>query len=449
MIDIDFPNPREESSIIKIIGVGGAGCNAVNQMFKMDVEGVDFVICNTDSQALKASPVPLKIQLGTNLTEGRGAGNDPEKGRQAAIENLSDIEKILDDNAKMVFITAGMGGGTGTGAAPVIAKAAKEKDILTIAIVSIPFKIEGKTRVDQAKKGIEEIKQYVDALLVINNEKLKELYEEQKFSIAFSKADDILATAAVGIAEIITVHGYINVDFEDVKTVMSNSGVALMGSAQASGEDRGLKAVESALESPLLKDNDIKGAEKILLNIMSARGEYEIMMAEFEKITDFLQKKAGSNANIIWGTGLNDSLEDQISVTVIATGFKTFSGMYEDEKMKKIHIPLGNNLFDHLENEHEESEDNKRIEIDPSVEGGQRTFEFDVQHENDNKNSENDIETSDAEDKPDKNKDNFLYVSDIKKLNEAEYLDELENESAISRKMKRSSQDHDSSENDN
>lgn len=265
MTDLEFHIPEEESQIIKVIGVGGGGSNAVNQMINMDVKGVDFVVCNTDEQALRNSPAPIKIQLGTSLTEGRGAGNNPAKGREAAIENLEDIEKVLDNNTKMVFITAGMGGGTGTGAAPVIAQAAKERDILTIGIVSIPFKVEGDQRINQAIEGISKMREYVDSLLIINNEKLQNIYSDLKMSNAFSKADDVLAIATKGIAEIITVHGYINVDFEDVKTVMRDSGVALMGSARAAGEGRDLAAIKTALESPLLKDNDIKGSKTFFL----------------------------------------------------------------------------------------------------------------------------------------------------------------------------------------
>ncbi|HPG72867.1 MAG TPA: cell division protein FtsZ, partial [Bacteroidales bacterium] len=273
MLDIDFGIEKQTTSIIKVIGVGGGGGNAVNQMYKLGIRDVDFVICNTDFQALRSSPVGSKIQLGKSLTEGLGAGNNPERGREAAIESLNEIETILDNNTKMVFITAGMGGGTGTGAAPVIAKLAKERGILTVGIVSVPFKVEGPLRINQAIEGIKQMEQSVDSLLIINNERLQEIFKDFKMSEAFSKADEVLATAAKGIAEIITVHGYINVDFEDVRTVMKESGVALMGSALSEGENRAITAIKEALNSPLLKDNDIRGAKNILLNIMSGTGE--------------------------------------------------------------------------------------------------------------------------------------------------------------------------------
>ncbi len=316
---INFEIPEERSSIIKVIGVGGGGGNAVNYMFNKGIKDVNFIVCNTDRQALNNSPVPVKIQLGETLTEGRGAGNKPETGKQAAIENLDDIISVLEDNTKMVFVTAGMGGGTGTGAAPIIAKAAHEMDILTVGIVTIPFKFEGERRISQALEGIKEIKQHVDALLIINNEKLREMYGDLKLSNAFAKADDVLATAAKGIAEIITVHGYINVDFADVETVMKNSGVAIMGSASAEGENRAVDAIQAALESPLLNNYDISGVQNILLNITS--GEDEITMDEVTEITDYIQTIVGSGASIIWGTGNDPRLNKKVNVTIIATGF--------------------------------------------------------------------------------------------------------------------------------
>jgi cell division protein FtsZ len=318
---INFEMPQSQNCIIKVIGVGGGGSNAVNHMFNQGIKDVNFLVCNTDEQALVNSPVPIKIQLGESLTEGKGAGNKPEKGKQAAIENLSNIENVLQDNTRMVFITAGMGGGTGTGAAPIIAKAAKEMGILTVGIVTIPFKFEGKLRINQALDGIAEMEKNVDSLLVINNEKLREMYGDLKLSNAFSKADDVLSTAARGIAEIITVHGYINVDFADVETVMKDSGVAIMGSSSASGENRSVKAIQQALESPLLNSNDIRGAKNILLNITS--GIDEITMDEVGEVTDYVQETVGSNASIIWGTGTDNALEDQVNVTIIATGFDT------------------------------------------------------------------------------------------------------------------------------
>ncbi|MDQ1772149.1 cell division protein FtsZ [Labilibaculum euxinus] len=325
---IDFSLQENESSIIKVIGVGGGGGNAVNYMYKQGIKDVDFVICNTDAQALETSEIPVKIQLGESLTEGRGAGNKPERGEQSAIENLEDIIEVLADNTKMVFITAGMGGGTGTGAAPVIAKAAKEMGILTVGIVTIPFRFEGRQRLHQAIEGINKLKENVDSLLVINNEKLSEIYGDLKLSTAFSKADDVLATAAKGIAEIITLHGYINVDFEDVKTVMTDSGVAVMGSASAEGEDRAVNAIREALTSPLLNSNDVRGARNILLNISS--GQEEVTMDEVGQITDYVQEAVGDSASIIWGTGQDLVLGNKVSVTIIATGFD--NGLIPEEK---------------------------------------------------------------------------------------------------------------------
>ncbi|WP_171595369.1 cell division protein FtsZ [Marinifilum caeruleilacunae] len=329
---IDFSLPENESSIIKVIGVGGGGGNAVNYMFQQGIKDVDFVICNTDAQALENSQIPVKIQLGESLTEGRGAGNKPERGAQSAIENIEDVNEVLADNTKMVFITAGMGGGTGTGAAPVIAKAAKEQGILTVGIVTIPFRFEGRQRLNQAIEGINKLKENVDSLLVINNEKLSEIYGDLKLSTAFAKADDVLATAAKGIAEIITLHGYINVDFEDVKTVMTDSGVAVMGSASAEGEDRSVNAIREALTSPLLNSNDVRGARNILLNISS--GEEEVTMDEVGEITDYVQEAVGDSASIIWGTGQDLALGNKVSVTIIATGFENGGITEEVEKPK-------------------------------------------------------------------------------------------------------------------
>ncbi len=318
-----FDIPVKEGSLIKVIGVGGGGSNAVNHMCRKGIKDVDFVICNTDSQALATSPVLCKVHLGSSLTEGRGAGNKPEVGRQAAIENIEDVKKAIGERTKMVFITAGMGGGTGTGAGPVIAKACRDLNLLTIGIVTIPFRNEGKRRIQQAIEGIQELEGHVDSLLIINNEKIREMYGDFKISEAFSKADDVLATAAKGIAEIITVHGYINVDFADVETVMRQSGVAIMGSATATGEDRAVKAVEEALNSPLLNNNNIKGARNILLNITS--GDLEVTMDEIGQITDYVQSRAGYDADLIWGNGKDENMGEEISVTVIATGFSTSS----------------------------------------------------------------------------------------------------------------------------
>lgn len=316
---ISFDLPKNQSNVIKVIGVGGGGSNAINHMFKQGIKGVDFIVCNTDSQALQNSPVPNKIQLGVNLTEGLGAGANPDVGQQSAIESIADIEKMLDSNTKMVFITAGMGGGTGTGAAPVIAQLAKERDILTVGIVTIPFQFEGKVRQDQALAGVERLRKQVDSLIVINNNKLREVYGNLGFKAGFSKADEVLATASRGIAEVITHHYTQNIDLKDAKTVLANSGTAIMGSAIASGENRAKEAIISALDSPLLNDNKISGAKNVLLLIVS--GTSEITIDEIGEINDHIQAEAGHNANIIMGVGEDESHGDAIAVTIIATGF--------------------------------------------------------------------------------------------------------------------------------
>jgi cell division protein FtsZ len=316
---ISFDLPKNQSNVIKVIGVGGGGSNAINHMFKQGIKGVDFIVCNTDSQALQNSAVPNKIQLGVHLTEGLGAGANPDVGQQSAIESISDIEKMLDQNTKMVFITAGMGGGTGTGAAPVIAQLAKERDILTVGIVTLPFVFEGKVRQDQALIGIEKLRKQVDSLIVINNNKLREVYGNLGFKAGFSKADEVLATASRGIAEVITHHYTQNIDLRDAKTVLSNSGTAIMGSAIAEGTTRAKDAIISALDSPLLNDNKITGAKNVLLLIVS--GTNEITLDEIGEINDHIQSEAGFNANIIMGVGEDESLGDAIAVTVIATGF--------------------------------------------------------------------------------------------------------------------------------
>lgn len=337
---MNFDLEKSSGSIIKVIGVGGGGGNAVNHMYQQGIKDVGFMVCNTDAQALANSPIPLRVQLGSSLTEGRGAGNKPEIGREAAIENIVDVKTAIEGDTKMVFITAGMGGGTGTGAAPVIAQACRELNILTVGIVTIPFRNEGRRRIKQAIDGISEMQEHVDSLLVINNEKIREMYGDFKISEAFAKADNVLATAAKGIAEIITVPGYINVDFADVETVMRKSGVALMGSATASGENRALRAVEEALNSPLLNNNDIRGAQNILLNITS--GNEEVTMDEIGQITDYIQNKAGNDADLIWGNGLDEAMGDEISVTVIATGFNVNSipEMAASQKVEKTYHSL-------------------------------------------------------------------------------------------------------------
>jgi len=316
---LKFDLPKNQSSIIKVIGVGGGGSNAVNHMYRQGITGVDFIICNTDAQAMESSPVPTRIQLGANLTSGLGAGAVPSVGRNAALENTEDIRLVLEKGTKMLFVTAGLGGGTGTDAAPVIAQISRELEILTVGIVTIPFAFEGRKRRQYAEEGIRQLKQHVDALLIISNDKLRELCGDLPLSEAFNRADNVLTTAAKGIAEIITVAGYINVDFEDVKTVMKDSGVAIMGTGVASGQARAQQAVEEALSSPLLDNNDIEGAQNLLLYISS--GKAEITMDEVTEITDYIQSRTKSSAEVIWGNGFDESLDDKISVTIIATGF--------------------------------------------------------------------------------------------------------------------------------
>ncbi len=316
-----FDLPSELSSIIKVVGVGGGGSNAVNHMHAQGIRGVDFLICNTDKQALDMSPVPVKLQLGAALTEGLGAGSKPERGEAAAKESIDEIRELLNTRTKMIFVTAGMGGGTGTGAAPVVARAARDMGILTVGIVTMPFNWEGRKRLQQATAGVEEMRQAVDTLIVINNDRLGDLYGDLQIDDAFAHADNVLSTAARGIAEVIMKEGKINVDFEDVRTVMAGSGVALMGMAEAEGEDRALRAVQDALASPLLNDNDITGATYVLLNI--AQGTKTMSMAEMNGITDHIQDVSGSTADVIWGYCKDESLGEKVRVTVIATGFKS------------------------------------------------------------------------------------------------------------------------------
>jgi cell division protein FtsZ len=335
--NFSFDLPKNQSNVIKVIGVGGGGSNAINHMFKQGINGVDFIVCNTDSQALQNSPVPNKIQLGLSLTEGLGAGANPEVGHKSAIESVAEIEKMLDSNTKMIFITAGMGGGTGTGAAPVIAQLAKERDILTVGIVTMPFQFEGKVRTEQALNGVENLRKQVDSLIVINNNKLRDVYGNLGFKAGFSKADEVLATASRGIAEVITHHYTQNIDLKDAKTVLANSGTAIMGSAKASGENRAKEAIISALDSPLLNDNKIVGAKNVLLLIVS--GSNEITIDEIGDINDHIQYEAGNNANIIMGVGEDESLGDAIAVTIIATGFniEQQNGIVKNEPNKIIH----------------------------------------------------------------------------------------------------------------
>ena len=333
---IDFNLPKNKSSVIKVIGVGGGGGNAINYMYENGIEGVDFAICNTDTQALEASPIPVKIQLGENLTNGLGAGSNPEVGKKAAMESIDRINELLDSNTNMLFITAGMGGGTGTGAAPVIAKAAKEKGILTVGVVTMPFNTEGGRRKEHARIGLEELRDSVDTLLVINNERLIEVYGDLKLTQAFSKANEVLNTATKGIAEVITQYLSINIDLSDARLVLQNSGTAIMGQAEAEGDNRAVEAVTKALDSPLLNDNDIKGSEHVLLKIVTGDGEEdEISMNELKIINDTIQEKAGSEVNIIVGAGTDPDLGSKISITVIATGFEVA------EEKKEVKIPIG------------------------------------------------------------------------------------------------------------
>ena len=368
----NFDIPVSSGAIIKVIGVGGGGSNAVNHMCRKGIKDVDFMICNTDSQALTNSPVHTKVQLGSSLTEGRGAGNKPEVGKHAAQENIEDVVKAIGDNTKMVFITAGMGGGTGTGAGPIIAEACRKLDLLTVGIVTLPFRNEGRRRIQQAIEGIQEMEKHVDSLLVINNERIREMYGDFKISEAFAMADDVLATAAKGISEIITVHGYINVDFADVETVMRQSGVAIMGSANGSGENRAIEAVEEALNSPLLNNNNIKGARNILLNVTS--GIQEITMDEIGQITDYVQSRAGYDADLIWGNSADDSLGDQISVTIVATGFSTSSipEVLANKKVEKTY----HTLDDHTPHSNVAVKTQKPIRKEEPV-VKQETFHFD------------------------------------------------------------------------
>jgi cell division protein FtsZ len=335
---IDFVLPMENSSIIKVIGVGGGGGNAVNHMFHRGITDVTFIVCNTDNQALQKSPVPIKIQLGAEITEGLGAGGRPERAREAALESLEEIEKVLKANTKMVFITAGMGGGTGTGAAPVVAKVAKEMGILTVGIVTIPFAFEGKKKIAQALDGVDEMAKYVDALLVINNEKLSLIYPDLELPNAFARADDVLTNAAKGIAEIITVPGYINVDFADVYTIMKDGGVAIMNTGYAEGENRVTNAIEDALHSPLLNNSDIRGAKKILLNVYCSTTN-SVKMEEVSEINRFMET-TGSDIEVIWGASFEDGLEDKVKITIIATGFgiDQIPEMIGDKNIDELHF---------------------------------------------------------------------------------------------------------------
>ena len=425
-----FSFPEKQGCEIKIVGVGGGGGNAVNHMFKQGIKDVDFVICNTDAQALDASPVRIKVQLGASLTEGRGAGNKPETGKKAAVENIEDVKRALGTNTKMVFITAGMGGGTGTGGAPIIAETCKEAGYLTVGIVTIPFRSEGRRRIKQAIDGIEELENHVDALLVINNERIRDIFGDFGISEAFSKADNILAIAAKGIAEIVTIPGYINVDFADVETVIRKSGLAIMGTGIASGEQRAEEAVEKALNSPLLNNNDIRGAKNILLNITS--GTKEVTMDEIGHITDLVQNKAGFEADLIWGNRKDESLGDDISVTLIATGFG-HSGI------PKIigHSDIENEEYTHAKIfvEQEQQVIKTISEKKPVINTSQKTIEFNISEEKEREDTEFELlypQTSQARNVPEK-KEVILDYS----TTSDEDIDELENIPAYKRRQLR------------
>lgn len=383
-IGINFDLPKNRSNVIKAIGVGGGGSNAINHMFKQGIKGVDFVICNTDAQALNNSGVPNKIQLGVNLTEGLGAGANPDIGKQAALESCEDIIQMLQTNTKMVFITAGMGGGTGTGAAPIIAKMARELNILTVGIVTTPFEFEGKIRNEQAQIGLENLREHVDSLIIINNNKLRDVYGNLGFKAGFSKADEVLSTASKGIAEVITHHYTQNIDLKDAKTVLSNSGTAIMGAYKSSGENRAKEAISKALESPLLNDNKIFGAKNVLLLIVS--GTNEITIDEIGEINDYIQDEAGNGANIIMGVGEDNELNDSISVTVIATGFDSDqqNQISNTEPQKIIHKLEEENLFSQLHNP-----EHKTIPID------EQNLEENIVDEK--KVDENDLELTNSE----------------------------------------------------
>ena len=431
-LGITFDLPKNQSNVIKAIGIGGGGSNAINYMFNQGIKGVDFVICNTDAQALNNSGVPNKIQLGVNLTEGLGAGANPEVGSQSAIESTEDIKGMLNVNTKMVFITAGMGGGTGTGAAPVIAKMAREMDILTVGIVTTPFSFEGKIRNEQAQKGIENLREHVDSLIIINNNKLREVYGNLGFKAGFSKADEVLSTAAKGIAEVITHHYTQNIDLKDANTVLSNSGTAIMGAATASGDGRAQEAIRKALDSPLLNDNKITGAKNVLLLIVS--GDQEITIDEIGDINDHIQEQAGFGANIIMGVGEDLNLGDSVSVTIIATGFNADqqNEIINIEPEKIIHSLEEDNLFNQkpLKNDisteeiEEESEDKIIHVLDEEPVDGN-----DLEDEINETKSINDIEVIDFTHVVDE-KENLIENEVVNEI-DIDLIDQEESENSI------------------
>ena len=412
-LGMDFQMPKNQSSQIKVMGIGGGGSNAVNYMFENGITGVDFVICNTDSQALEASSVPIKIQLGANLTEGLGAGSNPEIGRKAAEESQDKIVELLDANTKMLFLTAGMGGGTGTGAAPVIAEIAREKGILTVGVVTNPFKTEGGYRKQYAEEGVRELKKYVDTLLIINNDKLIEVYGDLTFTQAFAKANEILNTATKGIAEVISEHLLVNIDLNDARKVLENSGTAVMGQSTAEGENRAVEAVISALDSPLLNDNDIYGAQHVLLKIVTGDGDGEIRMSELSKIKDKIQDSAGNNVNIIEGIGIDPDLGNAISVTIIATGFEQKK---EPKEPQTINLNDEESLDDFVENE-----TNGEINIDSDR---QHTLELEEIIQDNTNNEEIINESVECDEISDKNFDNEQEILNFNTSSRANILND-------------------------
>ncbi len=411
-LGMDFQMPKNQSSQIKVMGIGGGGSNAVNYMFENGITGVDFVICNTDSQALEASPVPIKIQLGANLTEGLGAGSNPDIGRKAAEESHDKIVELLDANTKMLFLTAGMGGGTGTGAAPVIAEIAREKGILTVGVVTNPFKTEGGYRKQYAEEGVKELKKYVDTLLIINNDKLIEVYGDLTFTQAFAKANEILNTATKGIAEVISEHLLVNIDLNDARKVLENSGTAVMGQSTAEGENRAIEAVVSALDSPLLNDNDIYGAQHVLLKIVTGDGDGEIRMSELSKIKDKIQDSAGNNVNIIEGIGIDPDLGNAISVTIIATGFEQKK---EPKEQQTINLNDTESLDDFVEHErlseiNIDADRQHTLELEEIIEDN--TINEDINHEILDKDQDfSNINLNDSDSLSSENMDNQIDTS--------------------------------------
>ena len=429
-LGISFDLPKNQSNVIKAIGVGGGGSNAINHMYRQGIKGVDFVICNTDAQALNNSGVPNKIQLGVNLTEGLGAGANPEVGEKAALESAEDIMAMLNVNTKMVIITAGMGGGTGTGAAPIIAQMARAMNILTVGIVTTPFSFEGKLRNDQAQAGIEKLRNHVDSLIIINNNKLREVYGNLGFKAGFSKADEVLSTASKGIAEVITHHYTQNIDLKDAKTVLSNSGTAIMGAASSSGTNRANDAITKALDSPLLNDNRITGAKNVLLLIVS--GNEEITIDEIGEINDYIQEQAGYGANIIMGVGEDPELFDSISVTVIATGFNVDqqNEISNTEPEKIVHELEGDNLFSHVS---EINETNDTIDKETEIENSDRIIhvleeetEIDTQNEiNPEEDFENKLE---LESKEEVSEEKIVHILDEVEEVEEDFNFDIEDE---------------------